>query len=214
MRVIVPECVSFCNDPHRCHRKAKVFVCVSIIVGGCLQHVTMQSSRPTAIHTHTHTHTHIQAQIPSKCDDIVPSPPQLSPCCSPTVDWWTCCRQFSPPPLLHPFLHQPVLLQPCCAAAIFSCPPSLPCNVFTLLRYTSALLLSQLQDRPYHSQGQDTEHTVNWSTDSDVQNTKHKLDLPHTYHRKAVVYNIVLSSLLSACTAGIIHSYLQWEVSS
>lgn len=64
---------------------------------------------------------------------------QRSPRCSPTVDWWTSCRQSSPPPLLRPPLCLPVLLWLCCAAAISCYPPSLPCSAFTPLRYTPQL---------------------------------------------------------------------------
>lgn len=88
----------------------------------------MQSPTWTALHTQTHR---------PKCDDIMPSLPQLSPCCSPTMDWWTSSRPSSPPP--PPLLHQSVLLLPCSAIAIYSCPPLSPCNTFTLHRYPVTL---------------------------------------------------------------------------
>lgn len=98
-------------------------------VGVCRvsHHITMQFSTLTAIHTQTYR---------PKCDSIMP-PPQLSPCCSPTMDWWTSSRPSSPPP--PPLLHQPVLLLPCSAIAIYSCPHLSPCNTFTPHRYPLTL---------------------------------------------------------------------------
>lgn len=92
-------------------------------------HITMQISTLTAFHTQTHR---------PKCDPIMPSLPQLSPCCSPTMDWWTSSRPTSPPPP-PPLLHQLVLLLPCSAIAIYSCLPLSPCNTFTPHRYQIAL---------------------------------------------------------------------------
>lgn len=63
-------------------------------------------------------------------------PPQLSPCSSPTMDWWTSSRPSSPPP--PPLPRQPVLL-PCSAIAIYSCPPLSPRNTFTPHRYPLTL---------------------------------------------------------------------------
>lgn len=96
------------------------------------------------------------------CNDIVPSSTQLSPCCSPALGWWPSCRQSSPPAQLHHPLHLSVLLQLCWVAATYSCPPSLPCSVFTPLRYTAQLRftlitapgLNRTQWR--RSQGRDT----------------------------------------------------------
>lgn len=89
----------------------------------------MQSTPLTAFHTQTHR---------PKCGDIMSSPPQLSPCCSATMDWWTSSRPSSPPPP-PPLLHQAVLLLRCSAIAIYSCPPFSPCNTFTPQRYPLTL---------------------------------------------------------------------------
>lgn len=59
--------------------------------------------------------------------------PQLSPCCSPTADWWDSFRCSSPPPPLNLWPHPSVLPRPW-RAAIYSCPRSLLCSAFTPLR--------------------------------------------------------------------------------
>lgn len=121
------------NSAELPQKSAIVHVFARLWVGVC-------STPPLVNQTncHWHAHTLTSAPNPTKVWWHSASPPQLAPCCSPTVAWWTSCRQSSPPPL-HPSLHQPVLLQPCCAAAIYCCPPSLPCSDFTHLRYTLQL---------------------------------------------------------------------------
>lgn len=106
-------------------------VCVGISLG--------LVSKGCQIHHHADFHincfSHTKTQTKVWCYHASP-PPQLSPCCSPTMDWWTRSRPSSPPP---PLLHQPVLLLPCSAIAIYSCPPLSTCNTFTPHRYPLTL---------------------------------------------------------------------------
>lgn len=97
------------------------------VLGWRLHCVT--SHHHAVFHVNCFSHTNTQTKV--WCHHV--SSPQLSPYCSPTMDWWTSSRPSSPrlPPLLHP----PVLLLPCSAIAIYSCPPWSPCNTFTLHRY-------------------------------------------------------------------------------
>lgn len=107
--------------------KASKYLCV--IICSVSDRITMQSTPLDAFHTQTHR---------PKCGDIMSSPPQLSPCCSATMDWWTSSRPSSPPPP-PPLLHQAVLLLRCSAIAIYSCPPFSPCNTFIPQRYPLTL---------------------------------------------------------------------------
>lgn len=156
--------------------------------------------------TLAHIHTEISAQIQSKCDNVVLCPPQLSPCCCPTVDWRTSCRRSSPrPPALHPLLHQPVPPQRCCAAAISSCPRSLPCSAFTRLRYTLQLCSAHITASWRTSWG----HVDPWRDGAWIQmwtrNTKHCL--------MHITVRIKQGAFFSAlCWHRKVHSNLQCNV--